>query len=51
MKLSLQKTDLTRFFIIEPTHPGRLKKQIWVKKKFSGSPGHMRQNAYYRNLK
>jgi len=33
MNSSLQKTHLTRFFIIKPRHPGRLKKQIWVKKK------------------
>jgi len=25
MNLPLQKTDSTRFFIIEPRHPGRLK--------------------------
>jgi len=30
---------------------GRLKKQIWVEKTFSGSPGPMRQNAYSHNLK
>jgi len=54
MNLSLQKnTDLTRFFIIKPRHPGRLKKQIWVEKTCSGRPGHMRKNAYCRrpNLK
>jgi len=43
---------LTRFFIIKPGHPGRLKKQIWVKKPAVGALyGHMRKNAYYRNLK
>jgi len=26
------------------------KKQMWVEKTLSASPGHMRQNAYYRNL-
>jgi len=51
MSLSLQKTDLTRFFINKLRHTGRLKKQIRVEKTLSGSPGHIRQNAYYRNLK
>jgi len=41
--------DITRFFIIT-AHTGRLKKRIWVEKSLSASPGHMRQNAYYRNL-
>jgi len=50
MNLSLQNTDLTRLFTIKPTHPGR-QKQIWAEKKLSGSPGHMRQNAYCCNLK
>jgi len=44
-------TDLTQFFIIEPRHPGRLKKHICVEKKLSENPGHMSKNAYYRNLK
>jgi len=39
INLALQKTDLTRFFITEPRHPGHLKRQIWVKKR-SGNPGH-----------
>jgi len=30
--LSVQKADLTRFFIIKPRHPGPLEKQIKVKK-------------------
>jgi len=37
MHLSLQKTDLTRFFIIKHRYAGRPKKQILVKK-LSGSP-------------
>jgi len=49
-ELSLPKnTDLTRVFITKT--PRLTKKQIWVEKNISGSPGHMRQNAYYRNLK
>jgi len=52
MNVSLQKnTDLTRFFMIKPRHPGRLKKQIWVEKTLSESPDNLRQNAYCRNLK
>jgi len=35
--LSLQKTDFTRFFIIEPRHAGRLTKQIWAEKKSVGT--------------
>ena len=38
-------------FIIKPGHTGRLKKQIWVEKTLSGNPGHVRQNAFYGNLK
>jgi len=38
MNLSLKKTDLTRFFPIKLTHPGRLKKQIWVEKLRGGNP-------------
>jgi len=37
--------------MITPRHTGRLKRQIWVENTLSGSPGHMWQNAYYRNLK
>ena len=39
--IASKNTDLTRFFIIKPRQPGRLKKQIWVKKKLTGSPGHI----------
>jgi len=46
-----KNTYFTRFFIIKPRHTGRRKKQIWVEKTLSGSPGHMRQNSCYRNLK
>ena len=38
-------------FLNNLRHTGRLKKQIWVEKILSGCPGHMWQNAYYRNLK
>ena len=31
-----KKLDLTRFFIIKPRHPGRLKKQNWVEKPRTG---------------
>jgi len=52
INLSLQKnTDFTRFFIIKPRHTGWLKNISGWKKTLSGSPGHMQQNAYYRNLK
>jgi len=48
--ITSKNTDFTRFFIIKPRHLGRPKtRSVW--KKLSGSPGHMRQNAYYRNLK
>jgi len=47
--ITSKNTDFTRFFIIKPIHPGRLKKQIWVEKTLSGRPGHMWENAYYRN--
>jgi len=30
-------TDITRFFIIQTRHPGRLKKQIWVEKNSVGA--------------
>ena len=40
----------TRFFIIEPPQPGRLKTQIRVKKNSVGILGQMRQNAYHHNL-
>ena len=51
MSFSLQKNiDITRFFIITKTHTST-KKQIWVEKAPSGSPGHMRQNACSHNLK
>jgi len=49
MNLSLQKTDLTRFFINKPRHADRLKNLGG--KTLNVSPGHMRQNAYCRNLK
>jgi len=39
-----ENPDLTRVFIIKPRHPGRLKKQTWVEKNRSGSPGHIRKN-------
>ena len=34
----LKKTDLIRFVKINPRHPDRLKKQIWVEKPSNGSP-------------
>jgi len=37
--ITSKNTDFTRFFIIEPRHTGRLKKQIWVEKTLSRSPG------------
>jgi len=37
INLSLQKTDLTRFFIIKPRHPGRLKKQMRMEKASVGA--------------
>jgi len=46
-----KNTDLTRFFIIKPRHPGRLINRSGWTKKLIGSPAHMRENAYYRNLK
>jgi len=49
--ITSKSTDLTLFFIIKPTHPGGLKKEIRVEETLSRSPGHMRQNACYRNLK
>ena len=30
--ITSKNTDFTRFLIIKPRHPGRLKKQIWVEK-------------------
>jgi len=47
--ITSKNTDLMRFSIIRPRHPGRLK-QIWVEKSLSGRPRQMRQNAYYRNV-
>jgi len=49
--ITSENTHFTWFFIIKSRNTGRLRKQIWVEKNLSGSPGHMRQNAYYRNLK
>jgi len=50
--ITSKNTDCMRFFIVKSRHAGRLtKKQIWVERTLSGSHGHMRQNAYYRNLK
>jgi len=49
--MTSKNTDFTRFFMIKPRHTRRLRNQIWVEKKLSGSPGDMRQNAYYHNLK
>jgi len=37
MNLSLEKTDLTRFFMTKPRHPVRLKKQVWVEKSADGA--------------
>ena len=52
MNLSLKKTDLGRFFMIKPWHPGRLKitdqKSGW--KKTQWEPCSHAQNAYYRNF-
>jgi len=45
--ITSKNADFTRFFIIKPTRPGRLKKQIWLKKTSVGAlPGHMRRNAH-----
>jgi len=49
-EFSTSKNRFNTIFIIEPRHPGCLKKQIWVKTIRSGSPGHMRRNAYYSSL-
>jgi len=49
--ITSKNTHITRFFVIKSRNTGRLKKQIWVEKTLTGSSGHMRQNAYYRNLK
>ena len=51
MNLSLKKTDLTRFFVVKPKDPGRRKKADLSGKTLGGSPGHMRNNTYCRNLK
>jgi len=45
MKLSLQKKKRFNAIFHKPRHPGRLKKQIWVKKSRSRGSGHMRKNA------
>jgi len=44
--------DLMRLFINKPGHPGRLKSRSgWTNPAVGALHGHMRKNAYYRNLK